>query len=203
MDEIRRTRALGVTDAEARRDYGRDVCPDWLAPMLDNPLRRWVTGSRKMVESHVRPGMTVLDVGCGSGALLPDLARIVGSEGSVICADIQAGMLERVARKSVRLGVANRVRLHQCSQRGLGLEPAVADFAIAYWMLHEAPDPKALLAEIRASLKPDGKLLVAEPGVHVNQAMFERTLAEAGEVGLRLLEQPSIRMSRVAVFGVA
>jgi len=111
-------------------------------------------------------------------------------------------MLDRVARKATRLGVADRVRLHQCSQRGLGLEPGVADFAIAYWMLHEAPEPKALLAEIRASLKAGGRLLVAEPGVHVNQAMFETTLAEAREVGLRLLEQPSIRMSRVAVFGM-
>ena len=54
----------------------------------------------------------------------------------------------------------------KCEQNRLGVD-AQADFALAFMMVHEVPDQRRLLGEIQACLKPDGKLLVAEPKIHV------------------------------------
>ena len=43
----------------------------------------------KLVECNgIKPGMTVLDLGCGNGALTPFVARVVGEPGKVYAVDI-------------------------------------------------------------------------------------------------------------------
>src|ERR1700733_743139 len=49
-------------------------------------------------QAGIRPGMNCLEVGCGSGDVAFDLARIVGSEGSVVATDIDEIKL-RLARQ--------------------------------------------------------------------------------------------------------
>ena len=62
------------------------------------------------------------------------------------------------------------------------------------------PDQRRLLAEIQVCLKPGGKLLVAEPKIHVPSKAFQQTVALAGEVGLKVVEEPSVRGCRAVVF---
>ena len=68
-------------------------------------------------------------------------------------------------------------------------------------MVHEVPDQRRLLSEIHACLTPGGKLLVAEPRLHVSGKAFAATLATARAVGFELLEQPSVRWCRAALLG--
>jgi len=70
------------------------------------------------------------------------------------------------------------------------------DFALAFAMVHEAPDPQTLLGEIAALLKPDGRLLLAELRAHVTSEAFNETVRMARAVGLQPCAEPSIRMSR-------
>lgn len=197
--ETRNTRAPGLTGEEKPALHGADVCPHWLAPMLDNPLRRWLTGTRRIARTYLRPGMTMLDVGCGSAPLLLDAAEAVGPDGAIICADLQPAMLARVAAKARRAGIEGRVRLHQCGAESLGLEPAIADLAVAFWMLHEVPSQEALLAEIAACLRPGGRFLLFEPGIHVSAEAFARSLEHAEACGMTVVERPRFRMSHTAV----
>jgi hypothetical protein len=67
-------------------------------------------------------------------------------------------------------------------------------------MLHEVPDQPRLLGEIRARLKSGGKLLLAEPPIHVTAKTFAKEVAVAKEAGFLLLEQPRIRWSHAALF---
>jgi ubiquinone/menaquinone biosynthesis C-methylase UbiE len=67
-------------------------------------------------------------------------------------------------------------------------------------MVHEVPDQRRLLAEIQACLKPSGKLLVAEPKIHVPGRAFGGTVALADEIGLKVVEEPRVRGCRAVVF---
>ena len=67
-------------------------------------------------------------------------------------------------------------------------------------MLHEVPDQSRLLGEIHHCLKPGGKLLLAEPPIHVTGKKFANEVAIAEEVGFRIVERPHVRWSHAVVF---
>jgi ubiquinone/menaquinone biosynthesis C-methylase UbiE len=200
---VRFTTAPSPEGRTAPAPLAHDVCPAWLAPMLDNPVRRWLAAPGRITRDYLREGMTVVDIGCGPAAMLSDFAAGVGATGEVVCVDIQRAMLERVARKAVRAGIADRVRLHQCGPDALGLEPSIADLAVAFWMLHEVPDEGRLLAEVRACLKPGGRFLLVEPGVHVSQAKFAASLEQAQTVGFSIEDRPRFPISHAALLTTA
>jgi hypothetical protein len=49
-------------------------------------------------------------------------------------------------------------------------------------------------------LKPDGKMLIAEPRIHVSSRRFREIVALAEASGLKYCETPKIKLSRSAVF---
>jgi len=53
-----------------------------------------------------------------------------------------------------------------------------------------------------ACLKPDGRILIAEPRFHVSAKHFEETVGLARASGLNLCETPAIKLSRSAVFKI-
>lgn len=176
------------------------VCPWWLAYSFDNPLRRLLHPPEKVLGAWVREGMTVLDVGCGIGHFSLGLARLVGPRGRVIAADLQERALAAVARRARRAGLAARITTHHCAANALGV-PGPVDFALAFWMLHEAPSAEAFCREIAGILAPGGRFLVAEPAFHITVPAFDAELAAAARAELRVLERPRIRFSRAALFG--
>ena len=167
------------------------VCPWWGGYFIDNPLRRLLHDPKKIVGPYVTQGMTVMDVGCGMGLFSIAMARMVGSQGRVIAVDLQQQMLETLWRRAEKAGVADRIETHKCQQNRLGVD-AQADFALAFMMIHEVPEQRRLLGEIHACLKPGGKLLVAEPKIHVPGKAFVQTVATAEDVGFRVAEEPRV-----------
>ncbi len=174
------------------------VCPWWGSYFIDNPLRRLFHNPEKIVGPYVGPGMTVMDVGCGMGFCSIAMAKIVGDSGLVIAVDLQQKMLDVLRQRATAASVANRIRLHKCERDRLGVD-AQADFALAFMMVHEVPDQRRLLAEIKACLKLGGKLLVAEPKIHVPGKMFAKEVATAEEVGLRPVQTPRVHGCRAVV----
>ena len=174
------------------------VCPPWLSFTLTNVLRRLAQDPDRILGRFLRPGDVALDIGCGPGYFTIPMARMVGETGSVVAVDIHPGMLERTGKRAVRAGVSGRIRLHLADKDRLGLE-ARADFALAFWMAHEVPDPGRLFAEIRAALKPDGRLLLVEPRMHVTEAAFAGLVEAAEGAGFVRQGEESIRLSRAAV----
>jgi ubiquinone/menaquinone biosynthesis C-methylase UbiE len=175
------------------------VCPWWLAPFaLSMPVRRWIHDPRKIVGPYVRTGMSVLDVGCGTGWFSVPMAQMVGERGKVIAVDLQPQMLAMCRRRAEKEGVAERIQFQQCKQDRLGVEAEV-DFALVFAMLHEVPDQDRMLGEIFQLLKPGGKLLLAEPPLHVTKKAFARETAVAEEVGFRIADRPRVRWSNAVL----
>jgi ubiquinone/menaquinone biosynthesis C-methylase UbiE len=152
-----------------------------------------------MLGSYVSKGMTVLDAGCGMGFFSIGLARLVGDMGCVISADVQPKILAVMRKRSEKAGVAGIIRLHRSKPDNLGVETPV-DFILAFWMVHEVPDPKLFFHQVRACLKPNGRILIAEPRFHVSAKHFQEVMVFAQESGLSFCETPPIRFSRSAVF---
>jgi len=175
------------------------VCPWWLAYTFDNPIRKLFHNPEKILRPYIKAGMTVMDVGCGMGYFSIGMAKIIGDKGRVFSVDLQSRMLAVTQKRAERAGVAARIVLHHCARDKIGLREE-ADFILVFWMAHEVQQQKAFFNELRSILNPTGKILVAEPRMHVSAASFQKTLDVAQSTGLRLCGHPLIRFSHTALF---
>jgi ubiquinone/menaquinone biosynthesis C-methylase UbiE len=174
------------------------VCPWWLAYTFDNRLRRLLYSPETVLNPYVKPGMTLLDLGCGMGFFSIAMARLVGDTGTVISVDLQQQILDVMMTRADHVGVAHRIHPYRCTDENLGSHAPV-DFALACYMLHEVPDRARFLQQVRAALKPKARFLIMEPRFHVTKRAFATSLAIAAEAGLVQVDSPVISMSHTAL----
>ncbi len=177
------------------------VCPSWIGYFLLNPMRRVVQNPRRLLGPLTSRGDTVLEIGPGMGFFTLDLARLVGPEGRVVAIDIQPRMLKVLRRRLERAGLAGRVDMRLVPPDRLAVDDlaGAVDLALAIFVVHEIDDKASLFAQLRRTLKPGGRLLFAEPPLHVSRAMFERSIEIASGAGLRLLDRPPWPRCRAAL----
>lgn len=108
----------------------------------------------------LRPGQTVLDVGCGPGTDLADMAELVTETGAVLGVDMESSMVEEAGRRladipwvEVRTGDAHRLPIPDRS----------VDRAHADRMIQHVADPATVFTEFYRVLRPGGLACVAEP----------------------------------------
>ncbi len=159
-------------------------CPSWLSALveLDNPVLR--NNSARQIIQHLalKPGMKVLDFGCGPGRLTIPVAKQIGPAGQVTAFDIQEGMLQRVRVKAQAEALDNIQFIH--GEAGAGkLGRNQYDRALLVTVLGEIPDQKAALAEIFDSLKPNGILSVTEVIADPHFQRRARATSAANSVG--------------------
>jgi ubiquinone/menaquinone biosynthesis C-methylase UbiE len=174
------------------------VCPWWLCFSFDNPLRRLFHDPERLLDSFVKPGMTCIDIGCGMGYFTIGLAKKVGPGGKIIAIDIQKRMLAVLERRAQRAALSDRIVPHRCSKESLGLQ-ASADFALAFWMVHEVPDLARFFREVFVLLNPGSHFLLVEPKYHVPRKTFERICVSCREAGFEPQAEPVIALSRAVL----
>jgi len=174
------------------------VCPWWLGYFHLGPLRRLMENPKKILIPHIRPGMTVLDVGCGMGFFTLDLARLVGPAGRVVAIDMQPRMIKVLGRRARRAGLSEIIDMRVCSSDSLQADDLAGsiDFAGAFYVVHEVPDIPSFMREIHSLLAPGGRFLVVEPKGHIDEEEFAGTIDTAGETGFRVVDRPPIRRGR-------
>lgn len=178
-----------------------EVFPVSRAGYLDRWWRRLKYQPGRVVTRHVRPGDTVLDIGCGTGLFTLPIARRVGENGQVIAVDVQEGMLEILKDKATREGLVARIRFHRAEPHSLGLEyPGRIDVAFGCCVVHEVPDAARLMQEVFSLLVPGGTFLIAEPKHEVPADEFKTTVAMAASAGFRRIGTPFVLRSRTALF---
>lgn len=183
----------------ATRHNTHPVCPWWFGYTFDNPLRRLVHDAEELLAPWIRPGMHVMDLGCGLGYFSLAMARMVGSTGSVLAVDVQERMLSAVRGRARKAQLDGRIRTLRCTQQDLSVRGQEADFALAFWMVHEVPDQNALFSQIHDGLRPEGLLFVAEPRLDVREGYFRKELERAAAAGFSLVRRPKVRFSFAVV----
>ena len=171
------------------------TCPWWFIGSFDNPLRHFIHSPDQILSGLVHEGQFILDVGCGMGYFTIPLARMVGSSGMVIAADLQEQMLAGVRKRAARAGVLSRIQFQRCAPDHIGVDQQV-DFALAFWMVHEIRNQVVFFEEIRQILRPGAHLLIVEPIIHVSEARFQQIIAIARGQGFNLFSGPRVRFSR-------
>ena len=138
-------------------------CPPWLAWLveLDNPLFRTNRASSIIAGLNIKPGMRVLDAGCGPGRLTTPLALEVGTKGEVVAIDLQVEMLERASAKAERERFKN-ITFYEAELGAHELNFGAFDRAVLVTVLGEIPNQEAALRDLFGALKPGGVLAISE-----------------------------------------
>ena len=145
----------------------------------------------------LKDGDVVADVGCGTGWFARRMARVVAPRGIVYAEDIQPEMLELLKQHVASEGVKGVVPV-----LGTETDPKLPagglDWVLMVDVYHEFQKPEPMLAAIRRSLKPTGKVALVEYRLEGTTASHIRTehrmskeqvLAEWEPAGFRLAKQ--------------
>ena len=125
----------------------------------------------------IRPGMTVVDYGCGPGRYTVHYSRLVGREGKVYAVDIHEMAIDSVRQKMDRFGLDN-VEPRLAHGYDSGLPGQVADLVTAIDVFYGIRDKQAFLAELKRIAGPDG-ILILDNG-RQPRSLIKEQLAAAG-----------------------
>ena len=155
--------------------------------------------------ARLRPGVSVLDVGCGTGTLAIAAKRRVGPAGTVYGVDASPEMLARAGKKARKAGV--EVFFKNELAQALPFRDAQFDAVLSTVMLHHLPRKARLecACEMRRVLKPGGRVLVVDFGGTIEEkksllAHFPRhghvklreIIATLSEAGLNIIESGAV-----------
>lgn len=167
------------------------VCSHKRSSFLDNFVRKIFQSPQRIVGPYIKEGDTVIDLGCGPGFFSLPMVEMVGKTGKVVAVDLQEEMLDIITEKLSQNLLADRIRLHRCSEHDLNLEESLkADFILAYYMVHETPNSSLFFQQIRQHINPEGQLLIVEPPFHVGKKEFKQLVQAAEGAGFIVTERP-------------
>lgn len=107
----------------------------------------------------LRPGQTVLEVGCGPGFFTVPAAEIVGQEGKVVSLDVSPAAVDHVRDKVDAAGATN-VQVIEANAADTGLTAETVDLAFVFGLGHVVGDVEDVWRELHRLLRPGGILSV-------------------------------------------
>jgi predicted methyltransferase len=188
-------------DPAINRPYQNPSYPQWVERFESEGREVYDRREAIVAASGVRPGMSVADVGAGTGLFTRLFARAVGPGGKVYAVDISRTFIDNVQRTSRAQGLNNVIGIVN-SQTGTGLPPSSVDLVFLSDTYHHFEYPEKMLASIHRALKPGGVLIIIDferiPGKssawvlgHV-RAGREQVIREIEAAGFRLIDQPAL-----------
>lgn len=109
----------------------------------------------------IGPGMSVADIGAGSGYMTVRIARRVGETGRVYAEDIQPALLSRLQEKA-RVAQLTNIESVLGTEDDARLPADTMDLVLLVDVYHEFWQPQLMLKSLRSTLKPDGRLVLME-----------------------------------------
>jgi len=113
------------------------------------------------MQGDIRPGDTVVDLGCGAGTDLLVSALLTGKKGKAIGIDITPKMVEK-AREHARMAGLDHVEVMEGDLESILLEDNSVDVVISNGAINLTKCKESVFAEIYRILKPNGRLFFAD-----------------------------------------
>ena len=169
-------------------------------PDLADSIQRFETNGRDVFDHrqqivtalNLKPGMTVADVGAGTGLFTRLLSPAVGASGKVIAVDISKEFIDHIEQLARQQHMENIVGI-VCKQDSAELPAESVDLVFICDTYHHFEFPQKTMHSIYTGLKPKGQLVLIDyrriPGVsadwvieHVRagQEVFTREIVDAG-----------------------
>ena len=131
---------------------------------------QWLERTERMDEERpdlvlnaldLKPGMTVADIGAGTGYYTWRIAQRIGAAGTVYAVDVQPEMIKALEQQMSRRGIAN-VKAVPGTPADPKLPRNSLDLALMVDVYHEFEQPYEMLAAIVGALKPGGRVAFVE-----------------------------------------
>lgn len=148
--------ALATSRSSGTPDYTMGFSEEFL-----ESLRRYTAQSSAFyLLPYLRPGLRVLDFGCGPGTISAGLARAI-DPGELHGVDMEASQID-LAREVARAYGQDNAKFHVGDVTALDCEDDFFDVAHCHNVLMHVPDTQAVLTEVKRVLKPGGILACRE-----------------------------------------
>ena len=150
-----------------------------IAPRYDRMHRKWLkyaggeaqAAFEASITAHIRPGMSVLDAGCGTGEFARHLTALYGGTIGLTLYDACPEMLAQTH------GIpAERAEGCLCD---MPFADDSFDLISAAWSIETTPDPAKALAELMRVLKPGGQLVIVFCATTPTDRLLARVLRQS------------------------
>lgn len=132
------------------------------AKQFDDPKRdAWQKPKEIVAAMQIRPGMTVADIGAGTGYLLPHLAQAVGDKGKVLALDIEASMVQYMKERATRERLSV-VLAQQVSGDNPQLPKQSVDRVLLLDVWHHVPQRVEYARKLLQGLTPGGEVYIVD-----------------------------------------
>ena len=161
--------------------YQTSATPDYTLgfseEVLVSPRRHRVERDSAYMLPYLRPGLRVLDFGCGPGTISVGMAKYI-DPGELHGVDMQASQVE-LARNAAKASGRSNAIFHVADVTDLPFEDGFFDVAHGHNILMHVPDTGAALAEVKRVLKPGGilscrEMITSSCFAHPNLGMTQR-----------------------------
>jgi|FaiFalFF_MnMetaG_3_1042247.scaffolds.fasta_scaffold12570_5 ubiquinone/menaquinone biosynthesis C-methylase UbiE len=152
-------------------------------------------------------GMTMVDVGCGSGYFTIPASKIVGENGRVYAVDIQEEMLDKLKERGLP---SNVIPILARSDYDFPLDVGISDFTFIAFVAHENDDLEKFFNEVKRITKDDGRVVILEwkkqheesGPPYEERISLEEILTKLEKFGFKILEFGELNQSHYKVICV-
>lgn len=117
-----------------------------------------------LMDVGLKPGMKIIEFGCGTGIMTAWIAKQVGPSGHVVAVDASSDQLEHAKRTATQQGLDNIEFIHATAET-FNSADSLFDFAYSKLLLMHLKDPLFVLQKLKSLLKPKCVLACEEPTV--------------------------------------
>ena len=136
-----------------RREFFNLAASKWDSLATEKTIARL---DRIIKQLDIKPGSVILDIGTGTGILLPRLHNVLGNEGGIVGLDISEKMLQRARFKNQE----DNLNYLQATVEQIPLLKETFDLAICYASFPHFANKARALSEIARVLKQGGRLII-------------------------------------------
>lgn len=134
---------------------------EWVSRFDDKARDEWQMPAAVIGAMGIKPGMTVADVGAGTGYFEPWLSRAVGAKGTVIALDIEPDMIRYLRERAAREQLSN-VRADVVATDDPKLAKSSVDRILIVDTWHHVPERRTYAKKLYDGLRSGGELYVVD-----------------------------------------